>query len=298
MTDPLSDILTGVDVRGSVFCYGEVREPWCFEGGAANRGLFHAVVDGEAWLRVGDQRKRLASGDVLLMPRGGQHRLGSRDRKRATPLRRAVEHRADDPFARLAIGGEGPASYLICGSFQVDALKWHPLLRRLPDVVVVNAGLGQWLPTTLRALHNQLEHAELGASLIASRLAEVLFVQVVAAWVRSHGGAPAMADPQVGRAIGLMHREPGQAWSAETLARAVGMSRSTFFERFSAMVEQTPAAYLKRWRMTLAARALRDEDITLRELAARLGYASESSFSRAFRDAEGVTPGAFRRSAA
>ena len=297
MSDPLSDVLTGIDVRGSVFCYGEVREPWCFEGGAARGALFHAVIEGEAWVRVGDRPRRLGAGDVLLLPRGGRHRLGSRDRKRATPLRRAVDHRPGDPFARLAVGGDGPPSYLICGTFDVEAMDWHPLLRELPDVLVVNAGLGQWLPATLQALHNQLEHAGLGASLIAARLAEVLFVQVVAAWMSGPDGVPALADPQIGRAIGLMHRTPGDPWSAESLARAVGISRSKFFQRFSSVVGQTPAAYLKRWRMTLASRALRTEDVTLRELADRLGYASESSFSRAFADEHGRAPGAFRREA-
>lgn len=294
MSDPLSDILTGVDVRGSVFCYGEVCEPWCFEGGAAGC-LFHAVVEGEAWLQLDGATRRLGPGDVMLLTRGRRHRLGSRDRQRATPLQRAVEHRPGDPFARLAVGGDGPPSYLICGTFEVDGLEWHPLLRRLPELVVVNAGLGRWLPATLGALHNQLEHSQLGSAFVAARMAEVLFVQVVAAWLHTRTDEPALTDPKIGRAIGLMHREPGRNWTAPTLAREVGMSRSAFFEHFSGMVGQTPAAYLKRWRMTLAERALRSEDVTLRELADRLGYASESSLSRAFRDVYEVAPGSIRR---
>ncbi len=298
MSDALSDILTGVEVRGSVFCYGEVREPWCFEGGAARGCLFHAVVEGEAWLRTEGPPRRLGPGDVLLLPRGGRHRLGSRDRKRATPLRRAVDHQPGDPFARLAVGGDGPPAYLICGTFDVEGLDWHPLLRELPDELVVNAGLGRWLPTTISALHHQLEHSQLGASLIAGRLAEVLFIQVVAAWLDTQDRSGAFSDPRIGRAIGLMHRDPGRAWTAAELARAVAMSRSAFFDRFSNLLGATPAAYLKRWRMTLAARALRAEDVTLRELAERLGYASQSSFSRAFRDTHGVNPGAYRAGSA
>ena len=296
MTDPLSDILSGVDVRGSVFCYGEVREPWCFEGGAKGSCLFHAVVEGEAWLQLDDApARRLGPGDVMLLTQGRTHRLGSRERRRATPLRRAVEHRPGDPFARLAVGGEGQPSYLICGTFEVDGLRWHPLLQRLPDLVVVNAGLGRWLPATLGALHNQLEHSQLGSAFVAARLAEVLFVQVVAAWLSSQSDEPMLADPKIGRAIDLMHREPGRGWSVPMLAREVGMSRSAFFERFSSLVGQSPAAYLKRWRMLLARRALLSEDVTLGELADRLGYGSESSLSRAFRDVYEVAPGNVRR---
>ena len=297
MSDLLSNLLTGIEIRGSVFCYGEVREPWCFEGGAAEGSLFHAVVEGEAWLGVDGAPRRLGPGDVLLLPRGGRHRLGSLGRRRATPLKRAIDHKPGDPFARLAVGGDGPPAYLICGTFAVDGMQWHPLLRQLPDVMIVNAGLGRWLPATLGALHNQLEHSQLGASLIAGRLAEVLFVQIIAAWLESREDTKEFVDPRIGLSIGLMHRYPGRAWTTPELARAAGMSRSAFFDRFSEMVGETPAAYLKRWRMTLAARALLSEDVTLAVLAERFCYASESSFSRAFRDEHGVNPGAYRAEA-
>lgn len=287
--------MTGVDVRGSVFCFGEVRTPWCFEGGATKGCLFHVVVSGEAWLTTEDDPMRLGPGDVLLLPRGGRHKLGSRDRKRATPLRRAVEHRPGEPFARLAVGGDGAPSYLICGTFEVEGLDWHPMLRQLPDTLVVQAGVSQWLPGTLAALQGHLEHSQLGASLIAGRLAEILFVQVVGTWLQQRREGEIFADPQIGQAIGLMHRDPAGDWSAVSLARAVGMSRSAFFQRFAKRVSQTPAAYLRQWRMTLAARALKNEEVTLRELADRLGYASEASLSRAFRDTHGMTPGAYRR---
>lgn len=295
MSDPLSDILTGIDIRATVFGCGEVRAPWGFESEAEGRAIFHAVVTGDAWFSAGKRVRPVTEGEVLLLSRGARHRLGSIRQKASPPLSSVVEHRPAEPFPRFVVGGNGPATFLVSGAFEVDGLDFHPLLKQLPDLLLVGERLNRWLPSTLTALHRELTEVPLGASLSAQRLCEVLFVQIVAGWMSSSEGVPMLAEGPIGRAIGLIHREPGQPWSSESLAKAIGMSRSSFYDHFTSVVEETPAAYVKRWRMTLAARALRTQDVSLGELAERLGYSSESSFSRAFRDEHGVNPGAYRR---
>lgn len=299
--DVLSQILRCIEVEGSVFCHGEVRAPWCFQGGAEGSCLFHAVVEGEAWLAVGEaEPQRLVAGDVVMLPRGGRHRMGSANGLRAVPLESALEQ-GPRAFARFDLGGQGARSYLICGSFSVEGWDWHPLLQALPELLIVNAGITAWLRGTLSALEKQLEAARLGSVLVASRLAEVLFVQVLAGWIDSHregerdGWLRALRDPHIGRAIGLMHEQPGEDWAAAELGRTVGMSRSTFFTRFKALVGESPARYLSRWRMILAARALGEGEGSIQQIADRLGYRSVPSFTRAFRKHHGVTPGAWRR---
>jgi len=56
-----------------------------------------------------------------------------------------------------------------------------------------------------------------------------------------------------------------------------------------------PARYLARWRMHLASLWLRQDRLTVAETAARLGYDSEASFSRAFKRSVGRPPSALRR---
>jgi AraC-like DNA-binding protein len=87
-----------------------------------------------------------------------------------------------------------------------------------------------------------------------------------------------------------MHRRPGQPWSVEALAVLVGLSRSTVTERFAAAVGGPPARYLARWRMHLAGGWLRRDRRTVSEVAVRLGYESEASFSRAFKRVRGCLP--------
>jgi AraC-like DNA-binding protein len=82
-----------------------------------------------------------------------------------------------------------------------------------------------------------------------------------------------------------------------TLAAEAGLSRAPFARRFAALLGQPPLTYLTWWRMTTAARLLRETDQPLTAVATRVGYASEFAFSAAFKRRYGVAPGRFRRAA-
>jgi methylphosphotriester-DNA--protein-cysteine methyltransferase len=76
-----------------------------------------------------------------------------------------------------------------------------------------------------------------------------------------------------------------------------GLSRAAFARNFSASVGEPPHSYLTRWRMGIAAQLLEETDLRLTEIAPRVGYRSEFSFSRAFKLARGVSPIQYRRAA-
>jgi AraC-like DNA-binding protein len=99
----------------------------------------------------------------------------------------------------------------------------------------------------------------------------------------------------MGAAIAAIHHEPGAPWSVEALAELAHTSRSVFSERFTEVVGMSPGRYVTRWRMHLATTWLREDKLTVAETAARLGYDSEASFSRAFKRDVGVPPSALRR---
>ncbi|MFI9387966.1 helix-turn-helix transcriptional regulator [Kutzneria sp. NPDC052558] len=91
-----------------------------------------------------------------------------------------------------------------------------------------------------------------------------------------------------------MHAQPGRPWRPPELARAAFMSRASFIDRFDAVAGMPPLTYLSRWRMRLAERSLREDDIPVTRLAPALGYTSESAFSNAFKRAFGVAPRRYR----
>jgi transcriptional regulator GlxA family with amidase domain len=138
-----------------------------------------------------------------------------------------------------------------------------------------------------------------GGTVVVSRLVDVLFVQALRTFILGsnckESGLRALGDPPVGRALQLVHDRPTEAWTVDGLARAVGLSRSAFAERFTALVGQPPLEYVARWRMTKAAELLRESDLPLGTVATRAGYHSEAAFSRAFKRHEGMAPATYRR---
>jgi len=87
-----------------------------------------------------------------------------------------------------------------------------------------------------------------------------------------------------------MHENPAHAWTIAQLANEAALSRSAFFDRFSRAVGISPMEYLLAWRMALAKNMLRRKDSTVAEIADRVGYSSQSTFTVAFTRHVGVPP--------
>jgi AraC-like DNA-binding protein len=108
------------------------------------------------------------------------------------------------------------------------------------------------------------------------------------------GWLKGLADPQVGRALALIHHNPAAPWSAAALAREVALSRSAFVDRFTTLVGLPPIRYLTVWRLQTAKLNLRETQTTIAQLAHSVGYESEEAFSRAFKREFGQPPARWR----
>jgi len=158
----------------------------------------------------------------------------------------------------------------------------------------------EWIQTTLRLMAAEARELRPGGEAVTTRLADILVIQAIRSWIAQDPAAQtgwlgALRDKQIGRAISLIHRDPGRAWTVASLADEVAMSRSAFAARFTELVGEPVMHYVARWRMHVALTWLKDDDAPLGDLAGRLGYQSEAAFSRAFRRFIGVSPGAARR---
>lgn len=106
----------------------------------------------------------------------------------------------------------------------------------------------------------------------------------------------ALKDPCLSNTLYLMHRYPEDAWTLQSLAKASGLSRSGLNERFKQSVGITPLAYLSHYRLRLAARFLRQEQYSISKISELVGYASDHSFSGAFKRRYGQSPSHYRKS--
>jgi transcriptional regulator GlxA family with amidase domain len=157
----------------------------------------------------------------------------------------------------------------------------------------------RWLEATLQFMATETASSQPGAEAVAGRLADILFVQALRTHIAHDcqecgGWLRALADPQVGEALRLMHEQPQAPWTVEALAEKVAMSRSAFAARFKAQVGDGPLGYLTRWRMQKASQLLQENHPTLAAVAESVGYETDAAFSKAFRRHMGMAPGEYR----
>jgi len=134
---------------------------------------------------------------------------------------------------------------------------------------------------------------------VLTRLAELMFIEVLRRYLEDlppgqAGWLAGLRDEVVGRVLALLHNQPGRDWSLEELAKEVASSRSNVAKRFTELVGQPPMQYLTQWRMQVAANRLAQSGTKVAAVAAQVGYDSEAAFSRAFKKATGMAPGAWR----
>jgi AraC-like DNA-binding protein len=300
--DSLSEVLQ--DLRLAEGSYGrcQLTRPWGIDLPPQSAARFHFVVSGSCWLQAPKTGgMHLHAGDVVLLPRGVGHTLTDAPKGRTRPLGDLPFQQVGERSFRLRTGGGGAPTLLACCSVTFAEPALHPLLELMPPVLLVRGGgtTDKVLPALLEAMADEVSAQRLGAATIMTRLADVIITRVIRAWVEARsedttGWLAAIRDPKIGRALAGIHRRPGHPWTVASLADVALTSRSMFSQRFTSVVGMPPARYLTRWRMHLASLWLRNERLTVSETAARLGYESEASFSRAFKRSRGVPPSALR----
>lgn len=308
--DPLSDLLHTVRLDGAYFYAVEARGPWRVEAVAA-RELTPRVLPGAEHLisyhiltagrchggLSGGAPATLETGDVIVFPHGDPHVMSSVNGSDAALSLDSAPARYPDT---VHVGdGRGPAVTLVCGFLGCDRRPFNPLLAALPEQLHLRGNTDSWLRSFAHQVVEESRARRPGAESILTRLAELMFVEVL----RRHlellppaqtGWLAGLRDEFVGPALGLLHAEPGHGWTLDELARDVGLSRSSFADRFTGLVGQAPMQYLTRWRMQLAAGRLARGHEKLAAIAEESGYDSEAAFSRAFKREVGLSPAAWR----
>jgi AraC-like DNA-binding protein len=156
-----------------------------------------------------------------------------------------------------------------------------------------------WHASFARQLTEESRLGRPGADIILTKLAELMFIQVLRRYLEElppgqTGWLAGLRDEVVGRALTLLHGRPNRPWTLAELAQEAASSRANLAKRFAALVGQPPMQHLTQWRMQVAANLLAQSGAKIAAIAADVGYDSEAAFSRAFKKAAGVSPGAWR----
>jgi AraC-like DNA-binding protein len=255
---------------------------------------------GNCWLSVEGVAEPfpLTGGDCFLLAKGTSIVLRDSPRTRPRWSFREIGAKANGNVALC--GGGGAPTTIVCGSLSFDRANLKPITQLLPNFILMKADQARTLAlhTTVQALASEMEEQAPGSEVVASRLAEVLFIQVLRAHIasgpeRNKGWLRAIFDPQIGAALSAIHDRVNTPWTVESLAEAAGMSRSAFAARFKELLGQTPLEYVTEWRMQKAIQLLERRDKKLPEVGRLVGYESDAAFSKAFKRVVGANPGEY-----
>ena len=313
--DVLSEVLKAVALQGAVFYNAEFSAPWGFHAPpsqqiaprlAPDGGhviMFHLLTEGRGTARLGGEVLALEAGDIVVFPHGDAHVL---ENGMAAPAPVRPSHNLNRLLGLglrvTRSGGGGEVTKFVCGYMACDPRLSRLVLSGLPSLFKVrirdDAG-GRWLESSIRFSVDEAGADRPGGAALMAKLSEVLFVETlrryVAQWPEGRTGWLAGArDPEVGRALALIHHRPAHPWTLAGLAKESGVSRSVLAERFRKFLEQPPMSYLTQWRLQIAARTLAASSRSVADIAAEVGYESEPAFNRAFKRAFGLPPARFR----
>jgi AraC-like DNA-binding protein len=309
--DDLSVLLEHINVRSAVYCRSDLGAPWGFRVDGSATAKFHLVLDGRATLTLEDPGlapAELAAGELVLLPHGSAHLMQDRRDSPARPLDHILAEQSGDAADRLLYGGNGPRTRLLCGGFTLATGLADNPLSLLPPLLILGAAdtgtsgpSSRWLEPALTLLRDEAASDAPGATAVVAKLADVFLTEIVRAYLLDLDALAvavppaAGGDPSVGAALSLLRSQPDAPWTVASLARKVGMSRTTLAERFRQLVGEPPMSYLARVRLGQAAGYLSTTDKTVRQIARMVGYEDEASLSKAFRRAFGRAPGEYRR---
>jgi AraC-like DNA-binding protein len=202
------------------------------------------------------------------------------------------------PLHRFVAGEGPPEIILICGYFRASYGVSTDLFQSIHAPIVEQFSGEDLVEDKLRDALEELLQQEVGASAMSAALLKQVLVTVIRRSLRLvpswHDQFAVLRDEQVARAFAQMAAMPGAAHSVHSLAKLAGLSRSAFMERFVHVVGRPPMEVLRDLRMRQAADYAQRNELTVEQIASRVGYSSRSSFVRAFKRAHGVDPSQFR----
>ena len=312
--DLLSEVLKSVQLESAFFYNAEFSAPWSFRSPAAHKLapyinhpdghiiVYHFLIEGRAFARVEQERVALSPGDIVIFPHGDSHCLESGPAPRTVDGESELQRIFSAGLKISRQGGGGELCKFVCGFMVCEPRASKMFLTGLPPVFKVNIRedeSGRWLEDSIRYAIADVSTNRAGGDAVLAKLCEALFVETLRRYATKSpegrtGWLAGARDPEVGKVLALIHRQPEEPWTIAELAKRVGLSRSVLAERFRTYLGEPPVAYLTRWRLQQGAQMLCSTNHSVAEIAVHVGYESEPAFNRAFKRQFGDPPARYR----
>ncbi|MBL4660616.1 MAG: AraC family transcriptional regulator [Alcanivoracaceae bacterium] len=280
--DVVDHLFKSIYFDANIYLHSEFCSPWNMEADNPRLSSFHVIAYGNCSLSIeGKNELYLNAGDLIFFPRNIRHHMFN-----------------DNEEAMIS-------TTLICGKLDFGEIN-NPVLDALPEIIHIKANEMDkypWLKSLFQQIINEAEFGTEGSQIILDKLAEILFIYIVRYYIKSDQNDSAnkqglllgLADKQICKVLMAMHEDLSLAWTVESLAEQSAMSRSSFSNKFSLLIGNTPLQYLTHLRMQCAHQKLLNSNESIISIALTHGYQSEAAFSKVFKKHYGLSPGKARK---
>ena len=283
----INEVISMFRLSAEVYHNAVICGDWQIRESRTGQTCFHMPTQGECFLDVPDQEKRkLGEGDLVIFPREVPHKM--------YPVEASTGKQQHLPY----LGCKETDVGMLCGRLHFQHRGFNYFLDALPEVFVIKKASANWLTPLLQLIIQECYQSESTNNSILDRVSELLFILAIRHYVEQNpeqtGVLALYTHRKLSKALHVIHDKPQESWPVLLLAEHAGMSRTSFANAFKKVSGWTPAQYLTWWRMQVAWSELSDNN-NIAETAYKVGYKSESSFSRAFHKEFGIRAGQVRK---
>lgn len=315
--DPLTDIVRSLDLEGAVFLRADFTAPWAINSRVTEQDCkpfmpiprriiaYHLITEGEAVVSLDTspgykEHYRAKPGDVIFLPSNPVHVLASGTGQRPVSSEDLHLPVSGNGLMRLTHGGGGDRTRMLCGFIGSNGVP-NPLLDTLPELLVISIEsleTRSWIEASVAMAARELASKRCSSDMVASGLCRILLIEALRTHIETSptpvGWLSGMAHPRIARALARIHADVADPPRVDDLAKLVGMSRSSFVDRFTEVMGMGPRKYVLAQRISVAKSLLRDSELPTAAIAFRVGYNAPEAFSRAFKKETGCSPGGWR----
>ena len=293
--------MISLEARLEVFALLEVRGGHRLVFDALDQVIVHYVLSGEGRLETpGGAPVPLRPGSVAVLPAKMRQALAVGDGPAIDVDAAGSCSMTEDGIVRFsATHGAEPDLRVLCGSVMAARHRSYGLFDGLGAPLVEPFGDDGVVAGAFDLLRREVAAPTFGTRAVTGSAMKIVLVQLL----RRHMGAlsktspliAALGDPKLSRAVGAVLEKPADPHTVASLAGAAGMSRTAFAQAFQGNFAMAPMEFVAKTRLHHAAELLRTTDLPVKVIAASIGFASRSHFSRAFRAAYGEDPRGWRK---
>lgn len=287
--DAFSQILHLLKLDASVYFNAKVCGNWLINEHTLSATCFHMVTIGSCVMDVpGHFKGVLNCGDLVIFPRELAHSMVPE-----------MPHTGQPYYLDLSVAQAVEGTGMLCGEIRFQHRGSRYILDALPSVFVIRHDESNaWSKSLLEMMLAESMIVSAASKVLLDKLSELLFTYALRQYLTDHPSEVGMlavyGHPRLVRAAYAIHQHPEQEWTLESMAKEAALSRTSFAETFKAVSGLTPGQYLTWWRMQLAWTLLKEGERTA-DVANKVGYQSESAFSRTFQKTFSTTAGKVRR---